>query len=227
MSLQLQPCILTNEGLLEDAAAICIIDNPIQLSVQHGWQKLKGPFIATKAEKNVIHQLNWQNAFEVYKQIVDDDSGLTIEQDNFFDIAKNYPFGMEVAGEEAIVRDPIMVGDNGELICVGDVNTNTVLAILKGETDELIAFAQKVAADIQEIVLNETISSIFVVDCISRTLFLQDAFHRELETLKATLMDEQNEELLLTGILSLGEISSRGNSPIYFYNKTLVLGAFY
>ncbi|MCH2045877.1 MAG: FIST C-terminal domain-containing protein [Saprospiraceae bacterium] len=225
LSLQQQPCILTNKGLLENAAVICLIDQNIELSVQHGWQRLQGPIIANKTHKNVIYELNWQNAFEVYKAIIDQDSANSIQSDNFFQIAKGYPFGMEVEGAEAIVRDPIAVGEQGELICVGEIDNNAVLDILKGKTQTLIDSAQQAALDIKNLTTGQSTQHIFVVDCISRTLFLQDDFGKELDVIQQSLQ-QTNTAPKIIGILSLGEISSTGNGPIYFYNKTMVLGAF-
>ena len=224
LSLQQRPCILTSEGLLEDAGVICFVEQNINLSVQHGWEAIEGPIIATKTDKNIIYELNWQNAFEVYKSIVEPDSAQQFNEDNFFDIAKGYPFGITIEGREDIVRDPIMVGEGGELVCVGEVDSQAVLNILKGKPQNLIQSAR--LAGQQALANLNRVNQIFMVDCISRVLFLEDRFQEELKAVAAAL-EEQQQTLILTGILSLGEISSDGNGPLHFYNKTMVVGALY
>ncbi|BDS15539.1 FIST signal transduction protein [Aureispira anguillae] len=224
LSLEQKPCLITSEGMLKDAGIICCIDAPVSLGVQHGWKELEGPIIATKTYKNIIYELNWKNAFEVYKSIVDKDSSQSIEADNFFGIAKGYPFGIRMEGQEDIVRDPIAVGEDGELICVGEIESHSVLNILKGQADNLIKSAQ-IAASESILGARNKPNQIFTVDCISRVLFLEDKFEEELKSI-TNIIQENTPDLVLTGILSLGEISSDGEGPLYFFNKTIVIGTF-
>ncbi len=222
LTLQQKPCLIHNDGVFQDAAIVCLVKQNISLGVRHGWEKIMGPLIATKTDKNKIIDLNWQNAFEVYKSTVDEDSKQSINVDNFFDIAKGYPFGIYKEGEEDIVRDPIMVGENGELICVGEVPENTMLYILKGRSQSLIDSAQQAAADASN--HNDTIESAMVIDCISRVLFLQDNFGEELKAITTQIELPAHE--VVKGALTLGEISSYGEGLLEFFNKTIVVGTF-
>lgn len=225
LSLEQKPCLLCSKGLLEDAAIICFIDAPIGLGVQHGWQELEGPIIATRTKKNVIYELNWKNAFEVYKESIQTDKEVHIGQNNFFDVAKGYPLGIKMEGQEDIVRDPIAVGNDGELICVGEIESHSVLNILKGEHQNLIQAASMAAREALSKVEKKT-KQLLLVDCISRTLFLEDQFAEELKAI-TEIVNQETTSLDLVGILSLGEISSNGEGLLYFYNKTIVIGAFY
>lgn len=225
LSLEQQPCLLTKDGFLEDAALVVVVEHSLELSVRHGWETLEGPIIATNTEKNVIKELNWMPAFDVYKEIVEADSGHTFNDENFFDLAKSYPFGMSVNNQEAIVRDPIMCTEDGALVCVGKVDENAVLEILKGKPNNLVTAAKEAVAEVLTQTQGKDLKAAFVVDCISRVLFLEDDFNLELEAVYAPF-NSRNNEMHLTGILTLGEISSNGRTPIYLYNKTMVLGAF-
>lgn len=95
-------------------------------------------------------------------------------------MAKGYPFGNLKDYEECIVRDPIEVGGNGELICVGEVPENSVLEVLKGNPASLISAAGEAATDCLE-VKGKEIAGAFLFDCISRVLFLEDDFPLELK----------------------------------------------
>lgn len=225
LSLQQQPCVFTNEGLFQDAAVICFLDYQSKMGVRHGWQQLEGPVVATRTEKNIIHELNWQNAFELYKGVVDNDGDTPIDKDNFFDIAKAYPFGIFKEDSEDIVRDPIAVDENGSLICVGEVPENTVLYILKGHKKALISSAKTAVEDILEGDVPE-LAHIFIVDCISRTLFLEEDFSEELKVVLNSFSEKQKNVNPL-GILTLGEISSYGEGFLEFFNKTIVVGSFF
>ena len=216
LSLVQQNCLFTEAGFFQDGALICLVDRKGSHGVKHGWNRLHGPVVATRTENNTIYELNWQNAFEVYKAIVEEDSGQEIRQDNFFDIAKGYPFGIFREGHEDIVRDPITVDEQGALICVGEVPENTVLNILKGENQSLIASAGE--ASKSSISGLEQAEQVFMVDCISRVIFLDNDYQSELQEVAKHLGALKPE-----GILSLGEICSDGEGMLTFYNKTIVV----
>ena len=222
LSLVQQPCVFSNEGIFQNAAVLCPIKMEISLGVKHGWEKLHGPVVATRTKANVIHELNWKNALEVYKDTVEHDSWKKINTENFFEIAKGYPFGIARENGEDIVRDPIKITEKGALVCVGDVPENTVLYILKGKNESLIQSAQSaITSSIKNV--TSKIQHTLIVDCISRTLFLEDEFHKELEAINNAI-HKANEGSTPQGVLSLGEISSNGEGFLEFYNKTLVVG---
>jgi hypothetical protein len=180
---------------------------------------LAGPLVVTKAEGNVIKQLNWQEALKVYGETIAADCGQIIRTDNFFDIAKGYPFGMIREQDEDVVRDPIACNDQGELICVGEVPSNSVLYILKGDKDLLLQASAQAHYDSLSAVgvnhLEEGLS--LVMDCISRNLYLEDRFVEELASLRL----KGNAAI---GALTLGEIASYGLGALEFFNKTIVIG---
>ena len=108
-------------------------------------------------------------------------------------------------------------------MCVGEVPENTVLYILKGKNEALIQSA-KMAIESSIAHLTEPIQHTIIIDCISRTLFLEEEFSKELEAISEAMPDSDEKESLPQGVLSLGEISSSGGGYLEFYNKTLVVG---
>jgi hypothetical protein len=225
LSLEQKPCLFNNEGLYQDAAIVTLLRTECKLGVRHGWNKLAGPVVATKTDGNTIYELNWRNAFEVYKKIVEADSGDIFKENNFFTIAKGYPFGMIKDYAESIVRDPLSVGPNGELFCVGAVPENSVLDILKGKPSSLIKAAGQAAAESNDANGNQ-IECQLIFDCISRALFLENCFDEELAVINDCLAKEGYNGFPL-GALTLGEISSYGDGYLEFFNKTIVTGVLY
>ncbi|EAY26822.1 FIST signal transduction protein [Microscilla marina] len=217
LTLEQMPCVFNQEGIFQDAAIVAFTRSSSSLGIRHGWQKIVEPFLATNTTNNVISELNWGNAFEVYRDVVEESSGERLLQNSFFDIAKGYPFGITKEGLEVVVRDPIMVNAQGDLVCVGEVPQNASLAILKGDKQNLIKAAKEAA----EACDNSRQSLCMVFDCISRVLFLEDDFDKELQAVKKGLGNPAQ----LLGALTLGEISSYGDGYIEFFNKTIVVGA--
>jgi len=225
LSLQQEPCLFCPEGFFQDAAIVSFVKLESNLGVRHGWEEIKGPIVATRTEKNIILELNWENAFDVYRETVEADSAKKLTAENFFNIAKGYPFGIMKEGEEHIVRDPIAVNEKGELICVGEVPENAALSIMKGNRDSLIRAAGQAADDCVGSQKGGIRLSL-IADCISRVIFLEDDFSRELEAVNNRIQSVDEKQTPL-GMLTLGEISSYGEGFLEFFNKTIVVGTFY
>lgn len=224
-TLRQQPCVFTSAGVFQNAAVAAFIPLESALGVRHGWRRLVGPIVATKTHKNIVAELNWKRAFDVYREIVQRDSGTNLTKQNFAAVASAYPFGIVKEGTEDVVRDPIAVNDAGDLVCVGEVPENTVLNILKGKSEWLIAAAGQAASDCLA-VQGRAVRQSLIVDCVSRSLFLQKGFDKELETVTG-MIRSLGAGLTAEGVLSIGEISSSGQGFLEFFNKTIVVGILY
>jgi len=207
-----RPCLFSNRGMLQDHAQLVLLSQLVSLGVDHGWERFSGPFVVTQAQGNVIQSLDFQPAMAVYRSLVEGHSGTTFSSDNFFDIAKGYPFGMAKADQSLVVRDPIST-DGHALVCVGEVPVNSVVYLLKGEAAKLI----QAAADGSARVRSDD-GPVFMVDCISRVLFLGERFAEEVQAVQAHMGERP-----VIGALTLGEIANGGDYCLEFYNKTMVL----
>lgn len=189
------------------------------LGVKHGWEAIVSPLMATQCSSHLLEKINFRDAYSLYKEAVEADTPLRFNTDNFFDIAKGYPIGIVRYNKDFIVRDPIFT--NGQsLTLVGSIDNNSVIAILKGDPLKLIDAAQE-AASIAATHTAPTASSVFLVDCISRYLYLENAFSKELEAICKHVDTSKS----MWGVLSLGEIANASDESIEFYNKTCVVSA--
>lgn len=209
------PCIIDNKGLHENAAVIAWANKKISLGVAHGWHSISQPLKVTKASKNKLESINWSPAFEVYRNIVESHSKMKFTKENFFQIAKSYPLGVEKIDGEMVVRDPYMTSQNA-IHLVDNINEGEYLQILHGNMDSLLEGALK-AKEIAFEKRNNKMSqeSVFCIDCISRVLYMQDNFKKELEAIG-------NNDV--SGILTIGEIANSKDSFLEIYNKTIVIG---
>lgn len=224
LSLAREPCIFTREGVVRDAAVACFMPLKSRIGVRHGWRDLDGPFIATNTAGTVIRELNWRPALEVYAGAIEADSGEAITEEDFFATAKRYPFGICTEANEYIVRDPIKAR-GGEIVCVGEIPEHSVLSIMKGGGDDLIAAATLAAGDCA-IPPGTAARGTMVVDCISRMLYLEERLDEEIATICRTVA-AAGDPAAPFGVLSLGEIAGEGDVFLEFFNKTVVVGRFY
>lgn len=217
MTLTQQSCLFTNDGLFEDGAILALMKNQSKIGVKHGWEVFAGPFIATSTEKNIIKELNWRPAFEVYKEVIEANSDNKFTETNFLDISKIFPFGIYKEGTEFVVRDPLSVNENGEIICISEVPENSTLQILTGDPEKLIVAAKVVAEDTFQNGNNTTCLMVF--DCITRVMYLDNQFEEELKAMKDVY---SGRSCKIRGVSTLGEIASSGMGFVDFYNKTIV-----
>jgi len=207
-------CLITPHGVVRDAAVLAIPTLRSHVSVAHGWLPIAGPFEVTSSEDNIIQTLDWQPAIDVYRRVVEAQTGAAFD---FAAVAHAYPFGIARLNKEFVVRDPIKVGPDGSLMCVGDVARGSLIHIMNGNRSSLLTAASQVRqmADAKTSEGSRQAVDI-VMDCISRARFLGETIGQEIDALR-------NPARPLIGAFSLGEIANSGQEYLEFHNKTAVV----
>lgn len=202
-----------------DVAVLARLPLHASLGVAHGWQPISLPMEVTSAHKNEVHQLNWQPAFQRYQAEIEAHCGQKISVEDFFDLAKSYPLGINRLGAELLVRDPLLVKDHTTLVCVGEVPEGALVRLLTGSPASLIEAAGQANQDAERLWQQQKDQDpeiTLVIDCISRVLFMGEQINQELAQTGTTRPQ--------FGVLSLGEIANAGQDYLAFYNKTIVVG---
>lgn len=220
-----KPCVFDSNGIYENTALVLLLASEVAIGIKHGYDRLAGPFVATDTTANKVAELNWENAFTNYSNIVNQDNDVPITKEDFFSVAKGYPLGISRKGQEDIVRDPISVDNSGVLHCIDDVPENAALYILKGEPTKLIAAAEESCSEALYQVEGLP-KHCLLIDCVSRVLYLGDDFGKEIN--KATdKIHSIYPDMHVKGILSLGEISTFKDGRLELYNKTFLTTMLY
>jgi len=109
------------------------------------------------------------------------------------------------------------LGEDDALICVGEVPEESFVDIMNGNLESLIAAAGDALLKAEKSYDGSLDGSgLLFIDCISRVLFLEDDFKKELEVI-------HKKGIPLIGVLSIGEIANSGKDFLEFYNKTAVV----
>lgn len=211
-----RPCIFDNKGVYEDVLYLCVIEAEAKLAVKHGWTKLIGPFTVTKSIDNVITEIDGQPAFKIYQEALEDTEGILLSKEEFFRYAKEHPFGIVEEDGSVIVRDPICVCDQDEMMCVASVPEKRDVYVLKGDVNTLLDSSKEIA----EYCASQQPDAyhLFLFDCISRAMFLEDKFKSELKNIQKSLKE------VLYGALSIGEISTSFDGELIIHNKSTIIG---
>lgn len=212
-----RPCIYDNKGLYKDVLYICIIKAHLRLAVEHGWQKMLGPYLVTRSEGNVLIEIANQNAFEFYNDVIEGIENIRLSKEDFFSFAKEHPFGIDEEGQQNFyVRDPIYVNENNEIVCVANIPEGSDLYILKGNLSSLLGSSMIIAEYCAKRAPARYLPLLF--DCISRAMFLEEHFNLELSYIQKLL------NCTLEGALSIGEIASQNTGKLIIHNKSTILG---
>lgn len=214
-----RPSIYTNIGIQHNVVQLVSLPSKLSTSVAHGWKTFKGPFLASETQGQTVKSINYRPAFEVYSQTIEKEGRYKFNTDNFFDIAKHFPLGIEDINGDFIVRDPILTTNN-DLQCVGKVPINSMVYLLKGDFTNLISAAEEAAEEVFIPLKNSAAHVSIVFDCISRVLYMEDEFTKELSAIKA-----QCHLPSLFGVLSIGEIANNKSGAISLLNKSTVISA--
>jgi len=209
------PNIFSNKGLLESACILGISDSKASIGVSHGWESISEPLKVTASDGNVLQSINWKPALEVYQEVIESHSSQKVDFEDFLATTKSYPFGINKLDSEMVVRDPFMHKDKC-IYTLDNIPEGSFVHILYGNIDSLLQGAKK-ARQQAETARGEYAdqSETFVIDCISRVLFMKETFAKEI----ATLNPDKNG----FGVLSLGEIANNGDSYLEIFNKTAVV----
>jgi CheY-like chemotaxis protein len=212
------PVVFNQKGIYQDHALLIGADFTLNANAHHGWHSIYGPLVVTKSKDNIIYELNGEKAFDVYQRTLKELEGIEISPENFFDIAKGYPLGiMTFSNDEFIIRDPIIVNEDKSLTIVSSVNEYDSLFIMKGEKETLINSSKELSS---QVFAKSSSKTALLFDCISRVLFLEEAFQEELNALYPLNQPDHN----LFGITCVGEISNIQLNSIKVLNKTTLLG---
>ena len=214
----------STETLSTEVAVVGFYESPSSIAYRHGWRRVYGPLLATNVENGTLKQLNWQNALTVYSNIVEGvlDRKVTAEEWVLPDTV-GFPFGIAKQGEEDLVRLPIAINDEGELLCVGGIHNNCSLYVLHADSDDLVTAARSAANRAADAPFPRAATKL-VFDCISRHIYLGERFDQELNAVSDALDSLGNNPVM--GALTEGEIASHGASYMDMLNKTIAIGVF-
>lgn len=215
---QPMPCLFDGDASYQNAVlAVLLADHPGSV-MAHAYPIPKHLVTATSTEGNRINSLNWQPAFEMYQQLISSEYGIDdLNQDNFYQYASHFPFGILRADNEVVVRIPVAITDDGALYCVGEVPANAALVLLRAPEPGNTQCIQELTTLLSQR-QQATGGPLLLFYCAGRRMHLGPDAQRELQQLQ-----QQTGAQAIMGALSLGEIGSSGGWEYpCFHNATIV-----
>jgi len=168
--------IFDNTQRYTNYAIVIASKQNVGLGIKHGWTTVMGPFIATHCSGHTLEKINFQDAYSVYRSIVENISDIAFDQTPFFTIAQRFPLGVVRYNKDFIIREPFST--NGQTLTLNaQIDANSVISILEGKADAIIEAAREAAVASLH-VKAQAPSSVLLIDCISRYLLLEERLRR-------------------------------------------------
>ena len=172
-----------------------------------GWKPLKRKFKVTKADREILYELDGKPALDVYRKFLNIN-----RNDRFFSNTLEFPLFLE-HGDIDILRCPLAANDDGSLVMSSDVQEDAVVRLAYGDPETILASiredGQKIADFRPEVV--QTFS------CAARRAFWGDDNISD----ETSLFDRVAPT---TGFYTHGEFLRIGGDMLNF-NVTLVIVA--
>jgi len=194
------------------------------LSVGHGsrggWDHFGPKRLVTKSTGNILYELDGQNALDLYKNYLGENSK------NLPNSALLFPLGLHRSlHEEMIIRTVIDINENdSSMIFAGDVPEGSMVQLMKTNFNHLIDGASDAASLSLNTLNGQQPDLAILISCIGRKLVLNQQTEDELDAVKEIL----GNETIYTGFYSHGEISpltEKNGSELH--NQSMTITTYY
>jgi methyl-accepting chemotaxis protein len=211
-----------------DAAVVAQIfsKSPLGVGVSHGHRPLSPSLRITRAEGNVVREIEGRPAWSVWKEQtrasahargVDVDT-LPADQEGAFLL--RYEAGLAAGGEAYKIRAPLSRSQDGSISFACGIPEGSVIRITESVPERQVESARE-AARRARTQLGGTPAGALVFDCICRNLILDRDFTRAVRG-----MSEELGGVPLAGFETYGEIALDAGDMSGFHNTTSVVLAF-
>jgi len=185
---------------------------------QGGWDIFGLEKRVTKSSGNVLHEIEGQNALELYKKY------LGTEAENLPGSALLFPLSVIIPGTyKPVVRTILSIDeDNKTMTFAGDVPEGSKVRFMKADFDKIITAASTAAG---QTLLDQNTKPDFalLISCVGRKLILGPRTKEELLAVKDTFGDKT----MLAGFYSYGEISPFDDeTDCQLHNQTMTITTF-
>ncbi len=204
-----------------DAAAALHVfgSSPWGIGVGHGLRPTTRQMRVTKAEGNVVFEIDGKPAFSAYEKHAAE-RGVQLSRENASAYMIANELGIHFFERIGRARAPLSVGSDGSLACAGDIPRGSMVSILDGEADSMVRAAQSAAEEAQAALRGQAAAGVLLFDCVCRGMILKTSFHREVDAVRSTFGD-----VPIAGFLTYGEIARSQERMDGWHNATTVVVA--
>ncbi len=213
-----------------DAVVVALLFSrtPLGVGVCHGHAPLSRPLRVTRAQDNVVFEIEGRPAWTVWleetrahvRQRGGDVDAMAPDEEGAYLL--RYEAGLAAGGNAYKIRAPLARTQDGAIRFACGIPEGSVIRITESDADRQIASARQAAARARaHLDGGVRVAGAIVFDCICRNLILGDDFSRAVRG-----MSEELGGAPLAGFETYGEIALDAGDMSGFHNTTSVVLAF-
>ncbi len=169
------------------------------IGVRHGWKPIGEPHQATRSHGNILEEIDGAPAVGLYEDYFGKKAE-ELKSEPLARMAIVYPLGITLPGAaEYLIRDPIMVREDGAIVCAAEVPQGSQVTLMIGGKEEAIEAARMAAQQALKECPQPKFALIF--NCIARNKVLGEHVGDEIDAIRSTLGPHVN----LLGFYTYGE----------------------
>lgn len=208
-------------------AAVVFSKSPLGVGVCHGHDSLGAPMKVTRAEGNVVYEVDGRPAWDVWveatrtaaaKQNRDPER---LRDDEIGAYLLTYEAGLDTGTSALKIRAPLSKGADGALSFACGIPQGATIRITESIPERQIASARNAALRAKEGMKPGGVAGALVFDCICRNLILGGRFQSAVKGISDELGG-----VPLAGFETYGEIALAAGDMSGFHNTTTVVLAF-
>jgi hypothetical protein len=182
-----------------------------------GWDSFGPERLITKSRENVLYELDYQPALDIYKKYLGEYANELPSSGLLFPLSIR-----KQDADDAIVRTILAVNEEDKsLTFAGNMPQESYARLMKANFDRLIEGASNAAQNSIDTIIKKPDLAI-LISCVGRKLLLNQRIEEEVEEIREVYGDST----ALMGFYSYGEISPSNLMKCELHNQTMTITTF-
>ncbi|KTD04277.1 FIST signal transduction protein [Fluoribacter gormanii] len=220
--------ILNNKVLDHYAVAVGFYGSDIHIghASMGGWDIFGPVRRITRSESNVLYELDYQPALQLYKEYLGEKAAELPSSGLLYPLAINNP---QIHDETQLVRTILAINEKEQsLTFAGDIPMGWHAQLMRANFDRLIESAHEAGLLANKLMLNdklEKLGPVLAIDisCVGRRLLLGERTEEEIESTMSALPKGSTQ----VGFYSYGELSPFSVGNCELHNQTMTITTIY
>lgn len=214
-SFQPSPCLFDADTFTAGGVLGLLLPDTVRSALSLQGTEVKELYTVTASDRNRVARIDGRPAFEIYRELVQRDHGVTLTSGNFYTHAVHYPLAVVRADDTVLYRIPVKLEDDGAITCIGEIPQFSLLSVLQAPALEQMQCIELLDRALQP---QPPGGQLLLFYCAGRSLHFGAGTSQELSQLQQRL-----QPACQAGALVLGEV---GNAKSWgypmFYNGAMV-----
>jgi methyl-accepting chemotaxis protein len=221
-----QTTVFANDEVASNAASLTLVASrtPVAIGVKHGHSPISPPLTITKAEGNVVYEIDGKPAFEVWREYTRENAktiGIDVDKMSQAEAVQTfftrYEAGLLTGTEYKIRWLGGTTTTDGPITFPCTMSEGMVVRVMESPKQAQISSAKKAAEFALQAAKGAKLAGAIVFDCVCRAVILGDDFSKAVNEIKNVL------KVPLVGFETYGEIAMEIGQLSGFHNTTTVV----